>query len=150
MLRRAEKSRNDANALDHATAPLLEQALEQVDIASDPIHVGIDLQRATRILECAVVILESNEDQSVAGERAKVVRVALHDLVAVGERLAQLAGKKIQGSALVPAFGEIGLEFDDAGKGDDTLLQVAGIHLLDTRLVEPVHFRVAGAGPDTP
>jgi len=58
--------------------------------------------------------------------------------------------RKYRVARFVPALGEIGLELDDARERHDTLLQVAGVHLLDTRLVEPVHFRIAGACPDTP
>src|SRR6266403_751065 len=61
--------------LDHPIAPLFEQVLEQLDVALDPVHIGIDLQRAARILECAVVIFELNVDQGVAGECAEVVWV---------------------------------------------------------------------------
>ena len=81
-------SRNDVSESDRLPAPLLEQTFDQVDVAPDAVHVGVDLQRAARILERAIVILESYVNLGVAGERAEVVRVALHDLIAIGKRLA--------------------------------------------------------------
>ena len=84
MLRRNVQPRSDIGELDHLLAPLLEQALDQVDVAPHPLKVGGDLQCAARILERAVGMFEAPVDQGVAGEHDKMRRVALHDLVAVG------------------------------------------------------------------
>src|SRR6266851_3333947 len=71
-------AQSDIAESDHLPAPLLEQALEQVDVAPHPVQVGVDIKCAARILERAVVILEARVDQGVAGECAEVIRVALH------------------------------------------------------------------------
>src|ERR1700730_7385356 len=69
---------------DHLLSPMLEQVLEQIDVLPDSVQIGIDFQCTARIFERTIVIFEAGVDQGVAGERAEVVRVALHDLVAVG------------------------------------------------------------------
>ena len=46
---RCDRSVNNRCESDHLLAPLLERALDQVDVAPDTIHVGVDLQRTLRI-----------------------------------------------------------------------------------------------------
>jgi hypothetical protein len=66
-------------------------------------------------------LVEFEVDLAVAGKHAEVLRVALDDLTAVLERPPEFAGEEIRRGALVPGFGKVGFELDDAGKGGDRL-----------------------------
>jgi hypothetical protein len=76
--------------------------------------------------------------------------VALHHLVAVGQRLLQLAHEEVQRRALVPGLGEVGLHRDDAAECGNRILREPLAHLANALLVQRVHLLVARACPDFP
>jgi hypothetical protein len=90
-------------------AALDQQFLGALDPASTPSMFGLTRSARFQYSIAFFVLLELEIDLAVAGERTEVIGVALHDLVAVGERLPELAGEKERGRALVPAFRECGL-----------------------------------------
>ena len=89
-------------------------------------------------------------DLPVARQRAEVARVALHHLVAVGERAPVVAGEEIRGGALVPALRESGFALDDVAEDGDGLRNVPGLHQRRTLGEGAVDAGVARTAPQQP
>jgi len=70
--------------------------------------------------------------------------------VAVGQRLGVLAEHVIDGGALVPALGELGLAANDLAEGLDGGGALLVVHLLDADREESIDVTVAGAAPHLP
>ena len=95
-------------------------------------------------------LIELQIDHPVTAQRSEVVRIALHHLVAVGERLLILAQEVIDRRPLVPPFGELRTTLDDLGEGLHGELAPTSAHLLDADGEEAVDVRVAGSAPELP
>src|SRR6185503_10104927 len=109
----------------------LQQLFGAPDVDFDAGHVRIDSQRTAPVLDRPVVLPEPEVDLAVARERAEVRGIALHHLVAVGERALELAGEVEDRGALVPAFGEPGRAADYVAENRDRLREMGLLHLLD-------------------
>ncbi len=90
--------------------------LQHPDVELDPDHVRVHFERAPEPGERRFLVLEREMDLAEAGERAEVARIALQHLVAVGDRLAVVAGEVIDRGAAVPALGVFRFSFRDFGQ----------------------------------
>ena len=79
-----------------------------------------------------------------------MVRLALHHLVAVGERALEITGEKIRGGALVPTLGVCRLAADHGGVDGDRLFELPRRHRLVALRHQHVDGRVARAPPQSP
>jgi hypothetical protein len=127
-----------------------QQLLDLGDDLRDAAHVRIDAQGPAEVVERPLRLIEPQVDLPVAGQGPEVGGVALHDLVAVVERLLVLAHQEVDGRALVPGLGEVGLSLDDAAEGLHRARPVAAVHLLQADLELRVDVLVAGAAPHLP
>src|SRR5262245_22121685 len=135
---------------DRALACLAETVLDQIDALLHTWHVGIDRERTLEVFERPLQLAALHVDQAISGQRAEVMGIALHHLVAVAQRLIEIAHEVISGGALVPAFREVGTHLDDAREGIDRRPHLAIVHAADAPLQQFVHVGVAGAAPDAP
>src|SRR6266849_2175898 len=103
--------------LDGALALLDEHLLELFDHGFDLREVGIDLEGPLEVREGLLGLAEPEIDLAVAAEHAPVLRVALHDLVAVPERFLVLSRQEIDGGALVPTFRGVEAGAGGLGRG---------------------------------
>src|SRR5262245_21067340 len=123
------------------------------DLLEDALHLGerrVDGQGLLEVLGRLREVLLLEVNQAEARQRAEVDGVALHDLLAVGQRAVELPHEVVRGRALVPPLGEGGRAGDHIAEDLDRFRQLAGAHEGDASREEGVDRRVARAMPDGP
>src|SRR3989338_4599436 len=102
---------------DRPPAALDEELSQRVHGLAHLVQVRVHVERLFEVRQRQRRLAELQVDHAVAGQGAEVVRIALHDLVAVGERLLILAQEVVDRGALVPALGEVRAALYDLREG---------------------------------
>src|SRR3989338_2714344 len=106
-----------ASPSDRSPSPLDQELAQRLRGLAHLPEVGVHVERFLEVGEGQRGLAELQVDHAVAGERAEVVGVAFHHLVAVGQRLRGLAEQVPDRGALVPALGEVRAALDDLREG---------------------------------
>ena len=76
----------------------------------------MDFQCATKADRRLAEFVQRHVTEPLAGSGAKMIRIARQRLLAIGNGTGKIAPHEAYGRPIVPAFGKVGLELDDAAE----------------------------------
>ena len=117
---------------------------------STPTMLGLTSSARRNHSSAVLLVLELQVDLAQPGERAEVAGIALEHLVAVGDRLAVVAGEVVDRGAAVPAFGELGFFPHHLLKSAMASSYRPACISSVARAIRRVDLGVARAGPEQP
>jgi len=112
--------------------------------------MGMDGQGAAEEVGGLAVLLERDMAESLARQRAEMIRVARERLAAVGDRAGIVLRHVSDGRALVPALGELRRPLDQPREDGVGLRELLTLHRLDPLEEECVELRVTRLVPQLP
>src|SRR5215472_5355117 len=111
--------------------PTLDLLGQRLNHLADVLEVRIDGERAAVGFERVLVVAELLQDQTEAGQRAEMTRLARKHLAQVGKRVRDIVLEEVDGGALVPGFDIGWVDRDDSVEKLDgeIVVLVVGRHL---------------------